>query len=97
MRDIQVRKFSKIHSVLNKYMTKRDKKDLMKELNKFENALREENPAAAPPLPEEIWESNTDRFHSEFEKIMLRALNAEPYRVKHSHQDLEKFLLEDKK
>jgi hypothetical protein len=96
VRDIQIRKFSKIHSVLNKYMTKRDKKDIMKELNKFENALREENPVAAPPMPEEIWESNTEKFDSEFEKIMLRALNAEPYRVMQSNQDLEK-ILEDKK
>ena len=97
MRDIQVRKFSKIHSVLNKYMTKRDKKDLMKELNKFENALREENFAADPTVPGEIGETYTENFDSQFKKIILRALNAEPYREKQSNQDLYKILLEGEK
>jgi hypothetical protein len=93
VRHIQSNKFSKLHTVLNKFMTKRDKKTIMKELNKFENALREENSVAAPPLPEEIDETNTQGFDSQFKKIMLRALDAEPYRIMQSNRDIERILL----
>jgi Trp operon repressor len=91
VRHVQNQKFTKLFKLLNQYLSKRDKKAVMKELNVFENELRRENSQPEIPCPTVVVDSNS--LQNQFKTTLLTAMNAEPYRRVESNLEIQKILI----
>jgi hypothetical protein len=86
---VQQQKFTKLFVLLNQHLKKRDKKVIIKELQKYENVLREENGKEATPVDQKLdgdSESPSEALNAHFKTELIKFMDAEPYRRVENNQ-----------
>ena len=95
VRKVQQQKFTKLFGLLNQHLSKRDKKAIMKELEQYENTLREEDNKVCKPLKESNEEASiaSEDLEAQFKTELIGFMDVEPYRRVENNSEIQNILL----